>query len=47
MESEDILDYIDNRLVNQSNEYCKEILLYLMSELQNRIDACDDCCYTD
>ena len=47
MESEDILDYIDNRLVNQSNEYCRDVLLYLTEELKSRIEACDDCCYTD
>ena len=47
MESEDILDYIDNRLVNQSNEYCKDVFLCVIEELKNRIEACDDCCYTD
>lgn len=47
METNDIMQYIDELLQGHSNEECAEILEEVISECRSRIENCDEGIYTN
>lgn len=47
METNDIMQHIDELLQNYSNEECADILKEVINECQSRIDNCDEGVYTN
>lgn len=47
METNDIMQHIDELLQGYSNEECAEILKEVISECQSRIENCDEVVYTN
>ena len=46
METNDIMQHIDELLQGYSNEECAEILKEVISECQSRVETCDEGVYT-
>lgn len=44
---EEILSYIDDKLILCTNEEAQEILEDVKSEIESRIDLCEDGVYTE
>lgn len=47
MESNDIMQYIDELLQGYSNEECAEILKEVIAECQSRIENCEEGVYSN
>ena len=47
MDTNDIMEFIDEALKNYSNEECAEILNEIIGECRSRIENCDEGVYTD